>query len=1041
MSFTNTSTGPAGVSSYLWDFGDGYTATSANPTHSFPAPGSYLVTLTLQVNGCESSVSQQVSVNEAPSIGFGGAIVTCGSSYLLSAPLSASYRWFDPASGSTLGTDQDYLVTADQAVGLEITTADGCLAYDTTTVSLNTPVVVDLGEDREMCGSGMLDAGFFSGGTYSWSTGEDTRSITVTESGFYQVEVTDQNECEAVSSVFITVSDVPEVNLGSNREICFGEAVTLNAGAGPNAYSWSTGATTQTITVSESGTYSVTVTDGNCTATDEVEVAVRDLPVPDFAWQNVCMGDAILFENNTTGYGSLTYEWSFGDGSISPVSEPSHQYSAPGTYSVSLSVTDERGCSYDTSQLVQVYTEPQVNFTIANQCVGETITFTNRTTIAGEDPLSYTWYFGDGSSSATTQNATHVYSSPGIYYVQLVAESADGCISSTIKQLEVKAAPNVNFGDLIMTCEDHYVLDAGNHGSSYLWSDNSTEQTFLVEESGVYEVTVTNTSECEVTKSVTVELLDSPSPDLGEDQEVCGGVELFANATGNYLWSTGDRDESIEVSETDDYWVLMVSDDLCESSDTVAVVVHANPQFDLGDDLEACDAQQLTIGTDSSGTYNWSTGAATSHITVTESGIYHLSVTSPFGCSGEDSVAVIFHPQPVIPLERNYQTCDQLVLDAGADGLTYTWSTGDTSQYLEVSESGYFWTRVISDKSCEAMDTTFVTIFESPEVDLGADQELCYGETAELDAGSGNSGYSLEWNTGDTGQTITAGLGGFYGVKVTTPDGCVAEDEVAVTIRSPLAPDLGDDVNFCEGSGFQLSSGINDPDLVYAWNSTTGQTGSEPTITPERPGTYWVTVSDTFGCIGADTIRLIETTEQLVASFLVPSRVSQGDYVRFIPLTDPAPESWFWEFGDGGTSSSESPTYQYFSRGTYQVTLTVSNGVCSHSLTKTIEVRPAGERTILPDEDADFRFIEITAMDVYPNPAKEEMMLDLTLNQESTVLVTIHDIKGLQVFAHEYQDIFESTLDFDLTGLRDGMYLISVQVGLERKISRFLKIK
>ncbi|WP_227006136.1 hypothetical protein, partial [Marinifilum sp. N1E240] len=93
-----------------------------------------------------------------------------------------------------------------------------------------------------------LDAGN-AGSTYLWSTGEITRTITVNASGNYSVVVTDGNGCSATDDVNVTVHSNPTVDLGSDQETCNGNTITLDAGNAGSSYLWSTGETTQTITV------------------------------------------------------------------------------------------------------------------------------------------------------------------------------------------------------------------------------------------------------------------------------------------------------------------------------------------------------------------------------------------------------------------------------------------------------------------------------------------------------------------------------------------------------------------------------------------------------------------------------------------------------------------------------------------------------------------------------------------------------------------------------------------------------------------------
>ncbi|WP_421920181.1 hypothetical protein [Marinifilum sp.] len=174
----------------------------------------------------------------------------------------------------TVSTSGNYSVFVD---------ANGCSATDDVNVTVHPNPTVDLGMDQETCAGGSitLDAGN-TGSTYLWNTGASTQSIAVSTSGNYSVVVTDANGCSATDDVNVTVHPNPTVDLGMDQETCAGGSITLDAGNTGSTYLWNTGASTQSITVSTSGNYSVFVTDANgCSATDDVNVTVHPNPTVD----------------------------------------------------------------------------------------------------------------------------------------------------------------------------------------------------------------------------------------------------------------------------------------------------------------------------------------------------------------------------------------------------------------------------------------------------------------------------------------------------------------------------------------------------------------------------------------------------------------------------------------------------------------------------------------------------------------------------------------------------------------------------------------
>ena len=149
---------------------------------------------------------------------------------------------------------------------------------------------------------------------------------------------------ESNDSLCVTIVSLatPIVDLGPNNTIC--DLVTLDAENTGSTYLWSTGATTQTIDVTESGTYSVTVTNPTtgCTATDEVTVTVNYTPDASFTY--TATGLTLVFTNTSTD--GASYSWSFGDGGTSTLASPSHTYAVGGAYTVTLTVTNPCGTDF-----------------------------------------------------------------------------------------------------------------------------------------------------------------------------------------------------------------------------------------------------------------------------------------------------------------------------------------------------------------------------------------------------------------------------------------------------------------------------------------------------------------------------------------------------------------------------------------------------------------------------------------------------------------------------------------------------------------------
>ncbi|MDQ2180868.1 hypothetical protein M0051_19540, partial [Marinifilum sp. D714] len=305
------------------------------------------------------------------------------------------------------------------------------------------------------------------GSSYLWSNGATTQTITVNTSGNYSVVVTDANGCSATDDVNVTVHPNPVVDLGLDQETCEGGSITLDAGNSGATYLWSNGATTQTITVSTSGNYSVVVTDANgCSATDDVNVTIHPNPVVDLGVdQETCEGGSITLDAGNAG---STYLWSNGATSQTIIVNTSGNYS--------VVVTDANGCSATDDVNVTVHPNPVVDLGLDQEtCAGGAITLD-----AGNPGSTYLW-----SNGETTQDIT--VSTSGSYSV--VVTDANGCSATDDVNVTIYPNPVVNLGLDQETCAGGTItLDAGNPGSSYLWSNGATTQTITVNTSGNYSV-------------------------------------------------------------------------------------------------------------------------------------------------------------------------------------------------------------------------------------------------------------------------------------------------------------------------------------------------------------------------------------------------------------------------------------------------------------------------------------------------------------------------------------------------------------------------
>ncbi|MBK9981589.1 MAG: SBBP repeat-containing protein [Saprospiraceae bacterium] len=328
------------ASSYLWS--NGMTTQNINVSTS----GNYSVTVS-NASGCSAASTTITVIGNSyppiPTITAGGTTTFCqGGSVMLTASLANSYLWSNGATTQTITVTSsgDYKVTVSNATGCS-TSSTGMTTV--TVLPLPPPVNVTADGPTTFCqgGSVILSAGAAS--SYLWSNGSTTQNITVSTSGNYTVTVMNANGCSASSTAtMVTVHPLPIATITSSGPIsfCQGNSVTLTAGPA-SSYLWSNGSTTQNITVSSSGNYTITVMNaGGCSASSvATSVTVNPLPLVDLGVDTILQqGQQIILD--ATGPG-LTYFWSTG------ATTPTITVNSMGTYAVT--VTNSQGCtSFDT---------------------------------------------------------------------------------------------------------------------------------------------------------------------------------------------------------------------------------------------------------------------------------------------------------------------------------------------------------------------------------------------------------------------------------------------------------------------------------------------------------------------------------------------------------------------------------------------------------------------------------------------------------------------------------------------------------------------
>ncbi len=464
FTFTNTSS-VCGTPSYLWNFGDGTTATTATATHSYTNPNSYNVTLKVTVAGIDYYSSQTIVVGSAPVASFNilagtgsGNAYTFISSSTINSGYISSYLWSfgDGTIDITSNPNHIYAANGTYNVKLVVTSNGGCKD------SITKSVVVTL------------------------SGGGGTTPVP-------SFIVNNAQQCFNVNSfVFTNTSSAPT---GTTYLWNFGDGSTSTTANANHSYT-------------SQGNYNVTLiaTYNGIDHYYAQTVWVKPMPVSSFSYfanKQSIYGYTFL-STSTIASGNMTYSWNFGDGTTDSVSNPQHTFTSDGRKDITLIVTSDAGCK-DSTTHYQIFCPAMINkmflINAASSCLnGNFWGVQNYYGNTAGYPMTYLWDYGDGTTSTLGNPPWHSYATAGYKTIKLkVTMAYPGCpviIDSTIYNgVNVAPMPVASFditGSPTTMCFDpanSYTFNNTSSapvGTTYTWDFGDTTNSNLTNPSHTY---------------------------------------------------------------------------------------------------------------------------------------------------------------------------------------------------------------------------------------------------------------------------------------------------------------------------------------------------------------------------------------------------------------------------------------------------------------------------------------------------------------------------------------------------------------------------
>lgn len=474
-------TGAGPIYTFSWTPSDAQAglANPNSPTTNATPQFTQLYTLSATSNGCTGTDTMRIRVHTLPSAAIhppvgdicqGDSLLIQGIAFGDPNATLYNYSWTVQPGGGTQGisnpTDAFTWVKPLTNTSYVLYISTGfCEGYvDTINVTVrSTPIAIVHTQDTIVCRGTVFDfdADYQFVGTapatpviFKWTpnTGLSADNVleptlTATQTTIYTLTTSIAGQCPTTDEVYVQVIPFEPVTIKADTAaICKNTTATLTAEGGINTptYTWSpdvniSALNTQTVIVSpqDTFTYYVTMNEGGCSGIDSIEIIVLPTPVADYVATHTQGCGEVEVKFYETGTDALSYIWNFGDeSSVSNQQHPTHLYTQPGTYPVTLTVIGTGGCRDSvTLQTITVNSDAFATFT-SDPAPGDSLFLPGKANVNFTDAslaaVSWLWDFGDGSIS-TDMSPSHNYTLPGTYTVTLTVTNIDGC-SSTYSQ-------------------------------------------------------------------------------------------------------------------------------------------------------------------------------------------------------------------------------------------------------------------------------------------------------------------------------------------------------------------------------------------------------------------------------------------------------------------------------------------------------------------------------------------------------------------------------------------------------------------------------
>ena len=888
-----------GADNYLWTpstfLSDPNIATPwAKPT----VATQYILTGTL-ANGCSNTDTLQIDINPLPILSTGPDQFICeGESVNIEVFGGTNFNWITTDSMND-PTISNPLVWPTTTTTYKVLVSDLNTCEDTAevTVFVNPKPTIDGGIEQNICiGDSTSLTASGSAVSYSWDNGiSDGVLFQVNQTQDYILSGTDANLCTNSDTVTVNAIPLPIIEAGNDLSICSGDSIQLNASGG-NFYIWTPNTDISDNSISNpfvkpiiNTQYFLNGTDSNgCSNIDSIEITIDLLPTVTISNDTaICLGDTI----NITAGGGTNYVWLNLD-SINNISiaNPNIWPNITSTYPVK--VTGLNNC-IDTAEInITVNTLPTIFAgNDQNICFGDS-TFL----IASGSANFYSWNNGIADGLPFQVNQTQNYILSGT--------DANLCTNTDTVIVNSLVLPTVDAGSAQTICFGDSAQIIASGASTYLWTPNSnitdnTKQNPLVFPivATNYFVAGTDTNGCENIDSVLISINTLPTILTSNDTAICIGdtINIFASGGSQYEWLNTDSINNVAIanpniwpSVSTSYQVLVRNSNNCEDTGLVNITVNSLPNIILPNDIDLCIGDTTPITVSGANSYQWSPNFNISQITSNspkfwpnDTTLYTVIGTDANQCSNSDSISINVLNLPNADAGADLWICPGGSISLNATGgSSYLWSpdstlnSGSLQNPLASPVDNETYVVIVTDNNnCKNADTLFLAVEQNVPTEAGGINDtltICEGLTQVLGGSpTSPSGSTYQWNpsltlnSANSSNPIAQPLTPSWYIVETSNDTCSGLDSVFVNFFPALIAGSGSNQQICLGDSATI---IANGGTSYSWSPVLSASGDtilindsiiNPQVFPIDTTTFFVTITDTNGCVKTDSTVII----------------------------------------------------------------------------------------------------------------------------------------------------------------------------------------